>query len=218
MEGLALSVVVGLRPAEAGEDPGLLDQIVADPLATVIRPAPLSPEATVRFLPRPSHPPPTMRSAPPATRRQAAIRYSCASSCTRSPSRGSCRRRATCPACASSRRVPASRAVSLRLAWLPPEATRWPGRRGARRRRRSAPGRGARRPRRTRCVRGGRGPRRGSTCSRSQQPLGFVHPLIRAAVYDSLTQLERERRSRAGCGAPGRRGRRAGARRRAAAS
>jgi DNA-binding CsgD family transcriptional regulator len=50
MEGLALSVVVGLRPAEPGEDPALLDQIVSDPLATVIRPTPLSTEATARFL------------------------------------------------------------------------------------------------------------------------------------------------------------------------
>jgi hypothetical protein len=41
---------VGLRPAEAGADPALLDRIVTDPLATVIRPAPLSAEATARFL------------------------------------------------------------------------------------------------------------------------------------------------------------------------
>src|SRR2546429_550574 len=51
MEGLGLSVVVGLRPAEVGEEPGLIDQIVSDPLATVIRPAPLSTEAAARFLP-----------------------------------------------------------------------------------------------------------------------------------------------------------------------
>ena len=34
MEGLGLLVVVGLRPAEPGEDPGLIGQIVSDPLAT----------------------------------------------------------------------------------------------------------------------------------------------------------------------------------------
>src|SRR6266542_2713076 len=45
MEGLGLSVVVGLRPAEPGEDPGLIGQIVSDPLATTVRPAPLSTEA-----------------------------------------------------------------------------------------------------------------------------------------------------------------------------
>jgi DNA-binding CsgD family transcriptional regulator len=46
MEGFDLLVIVGLRPAEPGEDPGLLGHIVSDPLATVIRPAPLSAEAT----------------------------------------------------------------------------------------------------------------------------------------------------------------------------
>ena len=50
MEGLGLLIVVGLRPAEPGEDPGLLGQIVSDPLATVIRPAPLSMEAAARLL------------------------------------------------------------------------------------------------------------------------------------------------------------------------
>src|SRR6266568_4529031 len=50
MEGLGLSIVVGLRPTEPGEDPALLGQIVSDPLAAVIRPAPLSTEAATRFL------------------------------------------------------------------------------------------------------------------------------------------------------------------------
>ena len=40
MEGLGLLIVVGLHPAEPGEDPGLIGQIVSDPLAVVIRPAP----------------------------------------------------------------------------------------------------------------------------------------------------------------------------------
>src|SRR6266516_7501633 len=50
MEGLGLLVVVGLRPAEPGEDPALVGQIVSDPLATIVRPAPLSPEAAARLL------------------------------------------------------------------------------------------------------------------------------------------------------------------------
>jgi tetratricopeptide (TPR) repeat protein len=50
MEGLGLLVVVGLRPAEPGEDPGLIGQIVSDPLATTVRPAPLSTEAVARLL------------------------------------------------------------------------------------------------------------------------------------------------------------------------
>src|SRR5262245_19550760 len=42
MEGVPLLVVVGLRPAEPGEDPALLAQILADPQCTMMRPAPLS--------------------------------------------------------------------------------------------------------------------------------------------------------------------------------
>src|SRR5262245_43456228 len=50
MEGLDVLVVVGLRGTEPGEDPALLGQIVSDPLATIIQPAPLSADATARLL------------------------------------------------------------------------------------------------------------------------------------------------------------------------
>jgi DNA-binding CsgD family transcriptional regulator/tetratricopeptide (TPR) repeat protein len=50
MEALALLVVVGLRPNEPSEDPGLLGQIVSDPLAAVIRPAPLDAAGAARLL------------------------------------------------------------------------------------------------------------------------------------------------------------------------
>jgi DNA-binding CsgD family transcriptional regulator len=50
MEEINLSIVVGLRPAELGEAPGLLAQIVADRLTTVIHPAPLSATATGRLI------------------------------------------------------------------------------------------------------------------------------------------------------------------------
>jgi len=50
MEELAVLVVAGLRPEESGEDPDLLDRIVSDPLAAVIRPAPLSADAATLFL------------------------------------------------------------------------------------------------------------------------------------------------------------------------
>jgi DNA-binding CsgD family transcriptional regulator/tetratricopeptide (TPR) repeat protein len=50
VEELELSLVVGLRPAEPGLDPALVSRIVSDPLATVIRPAPLSTEAATRLL------------------------------------------------------------------------------------------------------------------------------------------------------------------------
>jgi DNA-binding CsgD family transcriptional regulator/tetratricopeptide (TPR) repeat protein len=50
MEGLDLLIIVGLRPAEPGEDIGILGQILGDPLATVIRPDALSRDAAVRFV------------------------------------------------------------------------------------------------------------------------------------------------------------------------
>jgi DNA-binding CsgD family transcriptional regulator len=45
IEGLDVSVLVTLRLAEPGEDPELVGRILTDPLATVIRPAPLTSEA-----------------------------------------------------------------------------------------------------------------------------------------------------------------------------
>jgi DNA-binding CsgD family transcriptional regulator/tetratricopeptide (TPR) repeat protein len=50
MEELDLSLVVGVRPAEPGHDPALVGRIVSDPLGTVIRPAPLSTGAVTRLL------------------------------------------------------------------------------------------------------------------------------------------------------------------------
>ena len=50
MEDVDVSIVVGVRPAEPGEAPALLAQIVADPLATIIQPAPLSAAATAQLV------------------------------------------------------------------------------------------------------------------------------------------------------------------------
>ena len=50
MEGLDVALVVALQPTEPGEDPALLAQILSDPLAIVLRPAPLSEEATATEL------------------------------------------------------------------------------------------------------------------------------------------------------------------------
>ena len=52
-------VVVGLRPEEPAEDPGLLGQIVSDPLAAVIRPAPLTPRRPPGSCARRSRPMPS---------------------------------------------------------------------------------------------------------------------------------------------------------------
>jgi hypothetical protein len=123
IEGLALSVLVGLRPAEAGEDPGLLNQIVADPLATVIRPAPLSLEATMGFV----------REAltPSADDAFCAV---CHEETGGNPLllrelvhaiaiEGVVPTEANVPRLRELEARAGSRAVSLRLAWLPPEAT-----------------------------------------------------------------------------------------------
>src|SRR6266542_3969267 len=50
MDELAVLVVAGLRPEEPGEDTSLLGLIVSDPLAAVVRPAPLSADAATLFL------------------------------------------------------------------------------------------------------------------------------------------------------------------------
>jgi DNA-binding CsgD family transcriptional regulator len=191
IEGLPLSVIVGLRPSEAGEDPGLLDQIVSDPLATVIRPAPLSIEATATFLRE--------------TLTPAADDAFCAA-CHEETGGNPLLLRELVHAIAVEGVVPiaanvphlrelearaGSRAVSLRLAWLPPEATAL--------------------AQAVAVLGDDADPRQAAELAgideetaseafaalvqvdvlRPQQPLGFVHPLIREAVYESVTTLER---------------------------
>src|SRR6266699_1981715 len=123
MEGLALSVLVGLRSAAAGEDPGLLNQIVADPLATVIRPAPLSLEATMGFV---------REALSPSA--DDAFCAACHEETGGNPLllrelvhaiaiEGVVPTEANVPHVRELEARAGSRAVSLRLAWLPPEAT-----------------------------------------------------------------------------------------------
>jgi predicted ATPase len=50
LEGVEASIAVGLRPGEPGEDPVLLSHIVSAAETTVIRPMPLSAEATARLM------------------------------------------------------------------------------------------------------------------------------------------------------------------------
>ena len=50
MDGLDLSIVVGLRLAEPGEAPALLSRILSDPVSTIIQPMPLSPLAAARLV------------------------------------------------------------------------------------------------------------------------------------------------------------------------
>ena len=192
IEGLSLSVVVGLRPAEPGEDPGLLDQIVSDPLATVIRPAPLSSEATARFL----------REALSPTADDAF----CAA-CEEETGGNPLLLRELVHAIAVEGLVPieanvtrlralearaGSRAVSLRLSRLPPEARALA---------RAVAILGDDADPRLAAELAGLDAQAASEAAgalvrvdvlRQQETLGFVHPLIRAAVYESLTPLERD--------------------------
>jgi methylenetetrahydrofolate reductase (NADPH) len=50
IEGIGVSVVAALRPTEPGTDAALLSHIVADPLATVIRPAPMTAAGAAELL------------------------------------------------------------------------------------------------------------------------------------------------------------------------
>lgn len=50
LEELEVLIVIGLREGERGEDPGMLARIVSDPLATVVRPTPLSSGAVGKLL------------------------------------------------------------------------------------------------------------------------------------------------------------------------
>jgi DNA-binding CsgD family transcriptional regulator len=191
MDGLAISVVVGLRPAEAGDDPALLNGIVSDPLATVIRPAPLSAEATARFL---------RETLSPGA--EGAFCAACWEETGGNPLllrelvhaiavEGLAPTAANVPRLRELEARAGSRAVSLRLSRLAPEAT-------ALAQAVAVLGDDAD-PRHAAELAGLDEPAASEAAEalvrvdvlRSQQPLGFVHPLIRAAVYESLTPLER---------------------------
>ena len=191
MEGLDVLVVVGLRPGEPGADPGLLGQIVSDPLAAGVQPAPLSPEAAARLVRE------ALRDADDAF---------CAA-CHEETGGNPLLLRELVHAIAAEGLAPTednvpplrelearagSRTVSLRLSPLPPEATRL--------------------ARAVAILGEDADPRLAATLAdledgaaseaagalarvdvlRPQPPFGFVHPLIRAAVYEALTPAERD--------------------------
>jgi DNA-binding CsgD family transcriptional regulator/tetratricopeptide (TPR) repeat protein len=192
MEGLAVLVVAGLRPEEPGEDPSLLGQIVSDPLTGVIRPAPLSVEAATLFL----------REVLAVDAEEAF----CAA-CHEETGGNPLLLRELVHAISAEGLAPTetnvsrlrelgaragARAVSLRLSRLPPEATAL--------------------AQAVAILGDDADPRQAAALAdldeqaafeaaealarvdvlRPQPALGFVHPLIRAAVYEALTPLERE--------------------------
>jgi DNA-binding CsgD family transcriptional regulator len=192
MEELAVLVVAGLRPEEPGEDAGLLGQIVSDPLTAVIRPAPLSADAATLFL--------RETLAPDA---EDAFFAACWEETAGNPlllrelvhaiaAEGLAPTEANVARLRELGGRAGSRAVSLRLSRLPPEATTL--------------------AQAVAILGDDADPRQAAALAdlneqaafgavdalaradvlRPQPPLTFVHPLIRAAVYDTLTPLERE--------------------------
>jgi DNA-binding CsgD family transcriptional regulator/tetratricopeptide (TPR) repeat protein len=191
LDGLEVSLVVALRPKEAGEAPELLSQIVSDPEATVVDPAPLSSAASARLIREALSPeaddafcaacheitggnPMLLREL-----RNGILAEEVAPSGVNIPRLRKLAARA------------GSRALSARLSRLPPEATSLS---------------------QAVAVLGGEvAPQQAAALAgldeesvsqaladlarvdilRPQPPLEFVHPLIRAAVYDTLTLGER---------------------------
>jgi DNA-binding CsgD family transcriptional regulator len=193
MEGLELLVVVGIRPAEPGVDQALVGQILTDPLAAVARPAALTVEATARLLRA------TLSSAADDEFSAACHRETGGNPLLLSELVNGIEAEGLAPVASNASRLPetaaraGSRAVALRLARLPGDAQRLA-------QAVAVLGEDAD-PRLAGALAGLDGPNVSEAASdlervdvlRPQAPLGFVHPLIRAAVYEAIAPAERER-------------------------
>jgi DNA-binding CsgD family transcriptional regulator len=193
MEDLPLALVVGLRPAEPGTDPLVLGQVVSDPLATMIRPAPLSREATGQLIRQMLSPEAEEgfcvacheeSGGNPLLLRELLNAVACESLT------------ATAASVERLRELEAdavSRAVSLRLVRLPPEATSLA---------RAVAILGDDAELRHAAALAGLDEEQASKAAadlvrvdilRPHAPLAFVHPVVRAAVYAMLTPAEQNR-------------------------
>ena len=193
MDGLDVSVVVGLRPAEPGAGQALIDQIVSDPAAAVVSPEALSAQATERLL----------RDSVWADADEAF----CAA-CHRETGGNPLLLRELMRGIDADRLAPVaanaahvhriaaragSRTVSLRLAGLPREATSLA-------QAVAVMGDDAD-PQMVGALAGLDRQAASETAAalarvevlRPQAELGFVHPLLRAAVYEALAPAERDR-------------------------
>ena len=192
IEGLGLFVVVALRPQEPGEDPGLVARIASDPLAAVIRPAPLSRAAAAVLLRK--------KLSPEA---EDAFCAACWEETAGNPlllrelvhaivDEGLPPIQANVRLLRELGARAGSRAVALRLSRLSPEATSLAqavavlgddadARHAAALARLDGRAASAAADALVR-----------ADLLRSQSALGFVHPLVRAAVYESITSLDRD--------------------------
>ena len=192
MEGLGLWIVISLRHGDPGEDPSLLVQIVSDPLATVIRPAPLSTGAAARFV-RGTLSPDADDAFCAACREETGgnplllreLMHAIAAE-------GLAPTEPNVPRLRELGARAGSRAVTVRLSRLPPESRRF--------------------AQAVSILGDDTDPRQAAALAdldlkaasdaagalarvevlRPQPPLGFIHPIIRAAVYEALTPLERD--------------------------
>jgi DNA-binding CsgD family transcriptional regulator/tetratricopeptide (TPR) repeat protein len=193
IEGIDLALVVGLRPEEPAEDERLLGQILADPVAAVIRPAPLSAAAATRMLRA------TLSSA---------VEDAFGAACRDQTAGNPLLLRELANAIADENMTPTSanvprlhmlaaragaRAVSVRLSRLAPEATRLA-------QAVAILGEGVE-PRQAAILAGleeaaafeAAGALARVDLLQPPPPLDFVHPLFRSAVYEAIAPLDRER-------------------------
>ena len=193
MEGLRVSVIAAVRPPAAGEDQALVARIVSDPSGAVVRPGALSVEATARLVGK-------------STSADAAQAFcaACHEETGGNPLllRELVRAIATdgiAPIAANASRVRAvsaragSRAIAVRLAGLPDDATRLA--RAVAVLGEDADPRlaGALAGLDGRAVSEAAAALAGVDVLRPSTPFGFVHPLIAGAVYESIAPAERER-------------------------
>ncbi len=197
LEGLPLLVLGGLRPNEPGADAELLGQLAADPLTVTLRPGPLSGEAVAALV---------------SARLGAGAEPAFAAACRTATGGNPLLLSALLSAVEAENVVPdaahadvihdvgpraVSRSVLLRLARLPPEAVRVA-------QAAAVLGDGAD----LTTVAALAGLDEASVAAalaalarvdilRPEPPLGFVHPLVRAAVYHDLPPGERELRHEA---------------------
>ena len=192
MEGLGVVIVVGLRPGEPGEDPGVLGHIVSDPLVTLIQPAPLSGEAAARLV-RQTLSPDADDAFCAACHRETAGNPELLWELVHAvASEGLAANEANVPRLRELGARAGSRPVSVRLSRLPREATRLA-------QAVAVLGDDAD-PRHAAALAGVDGNTAAEAADalarvgvlRRQPPLGFAHPLIRSAVYEALTPLERD--------------------------
>jgi DNA-binding CsgD family transcriptional regulator/tetratricopeptide (TPR) repeat protein len=192
IEGLEVAIAVALRAAEPGVDPALLGQVVSDPLANVLRPSPLSPEAAAALVRR------TLPSEPDGAFCEACHRETGGNPLLLHELLRAIAAEDLAPVAAN---VPqlrdlaaraGTREVAIRLSRLPPEATKLAqavailGKDTDPHHAAALAGLDE-----ATAAEAAAGLARVDIL-RPQALLSFVHPVIRAAVYDGLSPLERE--------------------------